>query len=298
MKSVIFFLLISILCSCSNVGELIVLNNEITDKHLHVTEGLWMKPSPEYEKSEKFDGFYFWNKSIPSTISVKVLDLSLQNLMQSLEDDDNLDIETIYPVKVNQKDTAVLVEYTDTKRSLEKIDLIISIAKEAKTYYITSYIPVKQNQINKDSLRASLLTVCFGEIHTKEDLYKLAKIVSKNKLVLSKDGLFPTKSPDDVLIEMEERKVFDILESQEIISKTFNKDEEYDKIIDSIVNLENGYIQTISYKKDDKYLMVNFVFLREDGGNKLITYKFSGNTFQAHDEYYQYIMSNIKTTLR
>ena len=44
--------------------------------------------------------------------------------------------------------------------------------------------------------------------------------------------------------------------------------------------------------------MVNFVFLREDGGNKLITYKFSGKTFQAHDEYYQYIMSNIKTTLR
>ena len=200
-KTLILILLVQILIlvSCNKKGELIILNNKHTPSAMHVVDELWMIPPVGYYPAKSYDGFQ--NKPVTSSISVKILDLPLYELMERYSEENldlnDWDLKKISPVKINEIDSAFLVEFEDKKKGLEKCDLVIRDEKNGKTYFITSFKLIDDESVYSDWLKESLLSAFLGEMKKEEELYKLAFSSSHEvENFLKKEVIKITKSID------------------------------------------------------------------------------------------------------
>lgn len=289
-KTLILILLVQILIlvSCNKKGELIILNNKHTPSVMHVVDELWMIPPVGYYPAKSYDGFQ--NKPVTSSISVKILDLPLYELMERYSEENldlnDWDLKKISPVKINEIDSAFLVEFEDKKKGLEKCDLVIRDENNGKTYFITSFKLIDDESVYSDWLKESLLSAFLGEMKKEEELYKLASWdLTDDLYYYTKDGKYPTESPGKEILEVSLRKFSSSHEVEDFLKKEVIKITKSTDFKISGKKLDNGFFYIVDAIKNGMF--INFVITFIDNNESQIL-KFTCVSKESKDEFLQY----------
>lgn len=280
-----------ILSSCkSNNGELIVLSNP---KHLqatHVLDELWMIPPAGYNKAMSFDGFQ--NDRGTSSISVKIVDFSFDELKNRFSPENakrkNWDIININPVKIKDNDKAFFVEYIDNSKSFEKYDLVIRDDKLGKTFYIASFKIEDDKSVNSEWLKSAVLTTYLDKKVEKKILYQIA--VNDDVVILTKDGEYPTKSPGNEEIFAISEKFSSLKDIRQALEREILKIPMMEVESRMEIPIMNG--TQIRIYGSSKGKICNFFALYIENEENIIL-RFSGNTKESGEEFFEYISKQI-----
>lgn len=185
--------------SCGPSVETLQMSFKKTDKHEHLIDKLWMIKPLEFKSARTFNGFQ--GPNYEASISVKQVYDSYKNLHSTYFKDvsqPGLDLlDAIY--LVNDNDTiGFLIKADFTKSKIINYDMII--ASDSKLYKLNAFYPNFKKSEYEKIITSSLLNIAQGEQQVRKEFFNLASISDKRELIYTKDGLYPTKSPDSLTV--------------------------------------------------------------------------------------------------
>lgn len=199
---ILLFLGLILLLSCSNrevKKDIIILKPQKTDEHVHISKGIWLKIPGIYKKAKSYDGYQALNES---SISVKISTNSIADIEASFDKrilkKRKTQLLEARPVQFgNNKDAFFAVAYDEKRRTTR---YLLAIHEGGITYQIKGFFFERLRDRYEVMLRKALYSTYIGEI-IKDELFQVAQF-SDDLIIYTKDGKFPTESPDNAYIEV------------------------------------------------------------------------------------------------
>jgi tetratricopeptide (TPR) repeat protein len=288
------FLIFSLLYSCvNNVGELKKLTNAQNELSVHLVDRLFINNPTGFHRAKYFDGFQ--NDGGNASISVKLINEPL-SFFKSRFSKDNLktkkwELIEISPAIINNTDSALYVAYIDKKKQIEKFDLAIRDEKNNITYFITSFKQIDDKNTDANNLKNAILSSYLGDVLYKDELFKFAGFTDgKSKEIYTKDGNYPTNSPDKGVIEIWTKSFPNIEIAKNYLDKElkiYGKMEEFENAIEK---LDNGSLILRGQNNDEKYVVYYLLFSLNEISKIL---KFTSNSKASAYEFIEYARGSI-----
>lgn len=288
------FFIFSLLFSCvNNVGELKKLTNAQNELSVHLVDRLFINNPAGFHRAKYFDGFQ--NDVGNASISVKLINEPL-SFFKSRFSKDNLktkkwELIEISPAIINNTDSALYVAYIDKKKQIEKFDLAIRDDINNITYYITSFKQIDDKNTDANNLKNAILSSYLGDVLYKDELFKFAGFTDgKSTEIYTKDGNYPTNSPDKSVIEIWTKSFPNIEIAKNYLDKElkiYGKMKEFENAIEK---LDNGSLILRGQNNDEKYVVYYLLFSLNEISKIL---KFTSNSEASAYEFIEYARGSI-----
>lgn len=300
MKKVqLFFLaLILVFTACEEEPQL-TFNGIKSKTAKHLGEGVWIDVPASYSKAKSYNGFQA--SGLESSISLQINEATIEDVKRSFDEKllkrKKTKLITLQVVPFGTQDSAVFSMVHDRRKGT--IRYLLSIKQGNMMYGVKAFCYEALKDKYDMRIKRALESVAFGEIIVKKEPFVLAKLVSLNEFVFTRDGEFPTQSEDGANI------VLKIVDAKEVGNYRFNKTDylkealsEYYKGTISKINIksvgEGHYISTIINKPDVKLFGAHI----SDGKEMSELYIGKSSTLEGVREISEFVRnSNLKTVI-
>lgn len=205
------FLCISFfLFSCAGIDEEpVTLLWKVGDKHKHIGFSYWVYVPNLYRKADSYKGYQANNYA-----SSIVIEEQYENLDQIIDrySDENFQKKrfTLFERKLtmyNGETKGLFVKYK-FKQDVKTVMILFfedgGNVYKLESFYLDNLVDTYENEI-----RRCLLSVVKAEDVQNDNELQVAKILDGfSGLIYSRDGKFPTESPDDLIVE--EREILNV----------------------------------------------------------------------------------------
>lgn len=188
--------------SCSNYKEgRLSISPQKTDQSVHLGRGVWMEVPNGYNKARSFDGYQ--TPKAHSSISITMSTRSLEQIKAGFA-----------PSALRKKNSVLLelsqVSYEGSENGIfsvvhdkmsNTIRYAMAISYNNRVYYIKAFCFDQFEERFDPLIRKSFMSIFIGSLEESVEVFRLAKFEGLNRLIQTKDGEYPTQSPDAAVIE-------------------------------------------------------------------------------------------------
>lgn len=198
--SVYFWMLILCLFILSCKSEVITINPFKDSLHKHLGKGVWVQVPSEYSKANNYDGYQA--SGYRSSVSVQIEPVSSKKVRESFDvislRKKKIILEEFTEVNYGKTDSAFYVVVFDMRKNTYRH--MLSIKDYNQTINIKGFCFKQQASYFNPIIKKALLSTYIDteEEKRKED-FLMADIESLNTFLFTKDGKFPTESPDQAI---------------------------------------------------------------------------------------------------
>jgi hypothetical protein len=284
-------LLLALLLSCNSViTDKITLKGVEDGDSDHLSEGVYLKIPPGYKPAKSYEGFQAPNAE--SSFSLKTVSQTMQEYMAVYNSDkfpSHYEILEKRPVSFNGSDSGYYLVIENSKKKTTKHTLVLE--KDQVLYKITGFYFTPLADKYKSKIRRALYSTYFGENIAKEERFKIANLKDFSAVVYTQDGEYPTKTEDNLHMEVESIDNIQDIYPETFIKRRLNKviDVKNPKMITEL--LENGKLITIKASSSDKKVLIALIVNEDQNKGKLVT--FSGNQTIDLNELEAYLRTQI-----
>jgi len=173
------------------------------DSAQHMGKGVWIKVPYLYKEAKSYDGFQASNYE--SSISLKVDRGATLEDRKRFFDKAQLSLKKQKMVEMTtfpfgESETALYTIVEDKRKRTFRYQLAIQKGDDA--YRITAFCPKHLHSKYKHLITAAFQSASFGEEREKQEAFVMAQLVSLNETIFTRDGLFPTESEDQAIINL------------------------------------------------------------------------------------------------
>jgi|GEM_PF-1797453 hypothetical protein len=293
----LIFSLFFFLTSCTSIEtkpmKITPLKN---DKSVHVGQGIWMKIPSNYKKAKSYEGFQTADNT--SSISVKINLKSMDQVKKIYSSEslsrNKLDLLQLSPVNYDGNENAIFSLVEDTKK--KTIKYLLAINDKGTTYNLKAFCFASHKDKYDDIIREALFSSVIGEVKFEEKLFKPVIDLDSKNIVYTKDGKYPTDSPDQSKIEVENVKTLKGIKGIKGVTKVEKALMEFKTGSGSLVNskpIGNG--ELISGRSIGNNGIAYVALISLDGDNGLLV-KCSGNAKSKISEFEDFVINNFFKT--
>jgi len=194
LSFILFFLV-----SCKEDLKL-SLKNEITTKHKHVGDGVYLNIPYNFKKKKRAGLYQSKNEA---SISLQIEHEPIANLRKGFEKKflkkRQTELLALCEIEHESFDSCFYAKVLDNRK--RTIRQSIAFKQNDKTIIVKGFCFEQQKSQYETSIRIALTSLALGEEILEEDKFKLAAL-QLDKTIFTKDGNYPTESPDQATIEM------------------------------------------------------------------------------------------------
>ncbi len=218
----------------------------------HLGQGVWLTTPPGFKKATSYDGYQAPNGH--SSISLKIGNESFEELLENFSER-NLDLKKLRLIeksKVIYADTipGYYIVVKDLRKRTTKH--LLAIRKNNATYTIKAfYFTQLKNQYEK-LIKLSLLTSYIGNLEKKKERFQMASLDQSGNIIYTQDGLFPTKTEDELILKIEKVENFDGIIKEEFIRKRMKQLIGVTSSYHNIYPIRGGTVITTKGSKQDQ----------------------------------------------
>ena len=176
------------------------------------------------------------------------------------------------------------------------ISYLLAINENGRVYNIKAFCfyPVKEKYDSK--IRNCLENVYIGEYEEAEQPFKMAKIISINEMIFTRDGKYPTESNDQSVIEFKGIESLRSASETDLVENELQKLTGVKKNSAAVQFLSNGKYCFGSATSEDKKAYVALLVLENKEGTLIRCY---GNKNSNLDEFASFVKGKlVKTRIR
>lgn len=199
---ILILILFNILFSSCTEKSTIYLNGE---KHLNSMEldyGVSLVLPRDFKKAKSFVGIQAANQG--GSIEIK-MENDFEKLKSTYSEKSikskNGKLYRLQPVSYSDFNESFYVEYYDTPQKRYRQVLVIS--KEEKVYHIKSFHRGRPNHPLSNTIRMALMTTHIGRFVEVGQPFSKAYYTSFDEIIYTRDNVFPTNSPDSLVVTVE-----------------------------------------------------------------------------------------------
>lgn len=292
IKSIFYILLVILLCSCAEKS--VELSWEKTDDHEYLDYGYWIDIPIDFKKANSYAGYQAPQYS--SSISIKKADRTFDEIL-NINSKKGLKQRGVKLLERTfltlEKDTiGVLIKFDDNR---DNIRLRMYLRDAGDVYLVKSFYHEQNASFYEKEIPWSLFSIVKSEIPEENSVadYKLEMAsFTLNEAIYTRDGKYPTESPDG--LEVKESTIEDVhdLSVKEYLVNTIRKITKDDNIkyrIDRL-DLSNGKSYSVSFDTDTNnyYYRITMIKGENDGalyeviGNKNMDFKVAALLLDYH----------------
>jgi len=198
-----FIILTFLIASCGPDTSPLILKNDNSANHIHIGEGVYMINPPGFSEASSYMGFQAPDYN--ASISLKPQYESLENLRKeytpesikskpvkllALKELFFKDVQNGFYVKLEYKGRGIINE-------------ILVFENGGSTYKMIGLYHAANESIYGPKVNLALLTSYVGQRQVKEEYFQMAYLdEAKDALVYTRDGKFPTESPDELYLSI------------------------------------------------------------------------------------------------
>ncbi len=195
-------------CSPDIKSELIELSPVKFPESQHIGQGVWLIIPSGYGRAESYEGFQANDKS--SSISVKIDRHSISEMKKIFDEKklkrSHVELLELHPVNFGDLQDAFFSVVKDKRKKTIRYLLCVNV--NGLTYNIKAFCFAGNYERDDPKLRKALFSSYIGDRIEKKALFEIANFnVNEEKdisMVYTKDGVYPTKSPDSSYIEVKQ----------------------------------------------------------------------------------------------
>lgn len=271
----------------------LTINPKKVDNSQYAGEGVYMVPPPFFTKASTFNGFK--SSSGYSSVSVIKSEKTLDRL-RKIYVQENLDklktkLIELRPITYGEIDSSFFAVVFDRKKSTYRYNLIVDTGLDRMVIKGWCFKD-EYNNLNQ-AIRESIFSAVITDDLKDSELFLLARFVKLDHFILTKDGEYPTKSDDDVVVEVYNTDPLKGSMGSEIVKQEVRKSTGVEPVSIKIENLENGKMisgfATANNKKGYTYVIgVN--------SEETLVLSFRGNSGANFEDFTKYVNKNYLHT--
>ncbi len=273
----------------------IIISSVKKEDSQHLGNGVWMVIPDSYKKANSYNGFQAITRQ--SSISLDMNRKSIDEVKKAYAPghlkEVNMALLELSTVHYGGNENGVFLVIHD--KSKKVIRYLLSIAINDRTYNIKAFCLERRKDRYDPEIRKSLESIYIGDYKEKEKLFKLAKLESLTELFFTKDGVYPTNSPDNAVIKTKKMTSFEGILESGLIKSELQKITGKNSNSWGVETLSNGKFFFGTSESENKK---GFVALLVNQKQEALLVSCSGNQNSSLIEFERYVRETlIKTSI-
>ena len=278
-------------CSDNYIESHKIMTGDKSENSVHVGLGVWLEIPRGYSKANSYDGYQLGSNS---SISVKISSNSIEKLRDAYDpvnlEKRNIELIELSPVSYGEKENGLFVVMHDKQKNL--IRYLLAIHENGKTYMVKAFT---LKDTYKQKIYDCLKSVYIGEHIEKEEPFKLAKLLTLEDMILTRDGKYPTESADGSVIEFNTIESLDGVLETGLVKSELQKLTGGEAISVRAERVSNGGYYSGTSIRGDKKAYVALLKIENQGGTLIKCY---GNKDCNLDDFDRFLRNKLlKTTI-
>ncbi len=284
MKQLLFFgFILLVYLGCVNEWRFNI-NDEISESHVHLTDGIWILQPEGYKKADSYVGYQA--PKYASSISVKRIYQSIEDFASGYSDSalrfKDISLSDRRPIYYQGEEIGLLVKFFDKRTRTVQYNLAFEL--EDEKYTVSAFYHKDTGSKYKSFIHKCIKTLVIGE----EDLSRTNSLDDKElvrayfhidfeTVGLTRDGLNPTESEDSLVVEyrpIENRSRTEIIRYLRSEAKKVNPDIKKDYKPEINNRFQNSTIYSYDISND---VLGTIMIVSIDKQDHLDYFKITGN---------------------
>lgn len=272
------------------IEDQIIISPGKTEDSSHLGYGVWLEIPKGYKRVDAYDGFQTAN--MYSSISIKMDEKTIDQIREAYNPEKlskmNLELIELSSVYYSGNENGLLTVVLDKRKKI--IRYLMSIQFNDKTYKIKGFCFERVKEKYDQAIRKSFESIYIGEFVEKQELFKMAKLLSLDEVIYTKDGIYPTETPDKAVIEVKNFTSLKGVLASGLIQSELQKLTGESNTSYTSEGLSNGKFYYSKAETDTKKV---YVALMVNEKNEGVLLKCYGNQKSDIDEFEKYVRGKL-----